>query len=79
MPEHVINQETAEPISRLSSAGRPADGDLYVLTKRGSNQISSCRVDFADMAEQSVRDISAMFDFGSMAYCDSSDFAKSDH
>lgn len=79
MPEYVINQETAQPISRLSSAGRPADGDLYVLTKGARNQISSYSAGFADVAERSVRDISAMFDFGSMAYRDSSDFAKSDH
>lgn len=79
MPDPIINQETAEPISRLSSAGKPDVRDLYVLTKRSQNQVSSYRIDFADIAERAVRDISAQFDFGSMAYCDTTDFAKSDH
>ena len=76
--DYEINQDTAEPISKLDKGGGCASGDLYILSRSGG-QALSYKASYSKVLHQAISEISAKFGFRSMTFCDESDFAKFDH
>lgn len=77
--EKQINQELAEPISRLARVADPGPGDELALFRAPPNGASSFKLRYDRFAEQLVSDISARFGLSSMAFRDVSEYSRFDH
>ena len=76
--EKAINQELADPISRLDGVSSLFDGDDYAVSRQGG-RARSYKIDYARLAQQLVSDISARFGLSSMAFRETYEYARFDH
>ena len=77
--EKQINQELANPISKLGEATSIAANDRLALFRTNSGRAYSYGLPYSRLVQQLVADISARFDLSSMAFRDRSEYARFDH
>lgn len=74
-----INQDLAEPISRLPELSAFDSADRYALFRGEGREFGSYRLRYDRFVKQLVSDISARFGLSSMAFRDRSEYAAFDH
>ena len=77
--EKQINQELANPISKLGEAASIAANDRLALFRTHNGRAYSYGLPYSRLVQQLVADISASFDLSSMAFRDRSEYARFDH
>lgn len=77
--EKQINQELANPISKLSEATSIAVNDRFALFRTHNGRAYSYGLPYSRLVQQLVTDISARFGLSSMAFRDRSEYARFDH
>jgi len=74
-----IDQDLAEPISKLGCAADLNPGDEFALFRISSGAASSFKLPYGRLVQQAVSDISARFGLSSMAFRDTWEYARFDH
>lgn len=74
-----IDQDLAEPISKLGRAADLNPGDEFALFRISSGAASSFKLPYSRLVQQAVSDISARFGLSSMAFRDTWEYARFDH
>ena len=77
--EKQINQELANPISKLDEVTRISADDRFALFRARNGGADSYGLPYSRLVQQLVTDISARFSLSSMAFRDKSEYAKFDH
>lgn len=77
--EKQINQELANPISKLGEAASIAANDRFALFRTHNGGAYSYGLPYSRLVQQLVTDISARFGLSSMAFRDRSEYARFDH
>ena len=74
-----IDQDLAEPISKLGRAADLNPGDDFAFFRISSGAASSFKLPYSRLVQQAVSDISARFGLSSMAFRDTWEYARFDH
>ena len=77
--EKQINQELANPISKLGEAASISANDRFALFRTRNSGAYSYGLPYSRLVQQLVTDISARFGLSSMAFRDRSEYARFDH